>query len=143
MTALDPALCARLVAEAREDDGRMTPALWVAEADSLYHDSKDDGPILLAEFSGEATVGEDTAIARQRNNLRDMADQLEAALAEVASLSRDGARLRADLSEVQDHHDTQRDRAQKLAAEVVSLRSDLAEAEIALERHARNLGDLR
>jgi hypothetical protein len=80
MTALDPALCARLVSEAREDDRRMTPAPWIAEADVLYHHSEEDGTIELAKFSGEATVDEDSAIARTRNNLRDLADQLEAAL---------------------------------------------------------------
>jgi hypothetical protein len=74
MTALDPALCARLVSEVRTDDESMTPAPWHAVGfDLLDADYKDIEP----------RPSEAIAIARTRNNLRDLADQLEAALAEV------------------------------------------------------------
>jgi len=86
MTELDPALCARLVSDAKEDDRRMTPSPWICEADQLYHHSEEDGTILIASFQGDACVDDDAAIARTRNNLRDLAAQLEAALAEVKRL---------------------------------------------------------
>lgn len=67
MIAYDPALCERLEAEAREDDARMEPAPWTC----VGHDLTDDDA---------------AGILRQRNNLAAMADQLQAARAEVERL---------------------------------------------------------
>lgn len=89
MTVLDPALCARLIAEAREDDGRMTSVPWHGDEVSgiVFGDGNhDDGSIELARMQGEALIGDAEAIARARNNLRSLADQLEAALAEAARI---------------------------------------------------------
>lgn len=79
MKPLSSTLCARLAAEAHEDHGRMTPPPWMAKADALYHYDEEDGATQLAVFSGEAMVDEDPAVARQRNNLAETAEQLDAA----------------------------------------------------------------
>lgn len=85
MTA-DPDLMLRLAKEAAEDDARMSPDPWIAENDVLYSDTEADGTIQLAEFSGEALIEEDVAVARQRNNLRQMAEQLRLAAEELKVL---------------------------------------------------------
>lgn len=100
MTIYNPAEAERLIAEAREDGQRMTPAPWEWNADrnqllGPYKEPPDveiDDPGIrhcIIETDGGhyppgAAVG--TAIARQRNNLAAMADQLEAARAETERL---------------------------------------------------------
>lgn len=109
MTALDPALCARLVGEAREDDELMTDAPWHGDSNVgvLFGDGLHaDGAIELAHMDGEAKEFDPVAIARTRNNLRDLADQLEAALAEVARMRPviDAAVRVAELDEICEAH---------------------------------------
>lgn len=68
----DSALCMRLIAEAREDDARMTDAPW------------DCVPLVVRHFADVRPTGADAfGVARQRNNLSALADQLEAARAEI------------------------------------------------------------
>jgi hypothetical protein len=106
MTAdYNPTEAQRLIANALEDDKRMTPVPWSAEADCLY--SEHDGTIKLATFTGGALVDDDAAVARSRNNLKALADQLEAARREVNGLKRELASmevthdsLRADLGPI-------------------------------------------
>jgi hypothetical protein len=89
MTALDPALCARLVSEAREDDAKMTPGPWTHDdvAGEVHGDgAHEQGPVLIARVGDESLCWDCGAIARTRNNLRALADQLEAALAEIEEL---------------------------------------------------------
>lgn len=82
MTATyDPAIAARLIAEAREDDGRMTVAPWQAIDEFIYDARR---AIVETLCSDDDASG----IARIRNNLRAMADQLEAAGRETDRLHR-------------------------------------------------------
>lgn len=78
----DPDLIDRLVMEAREDDARMTDAPWIGGADAVFIDN---APILesCTEMDHEANC---LGIARTRNNLAAMADQLEAARREIERL---------------------------------------------------------
>lgn len=128
VTAHDPALCARLVAEAREDDQRMTPGIWVngrvegrchmkhqhGQGRCTYDYRIDPGGGSISIAPNVTLVGYDetdeilsppnaAAIARQRNNLHAMADQLEAATREVATLNaeRDAVQTAIDV-EAQD-----------------------------------------
>jgi hypothetical protein len=82
--AIDPALCRRLAMECSEDDARMSPAPWTVEADVVHSDG--DG---IAEFTGEAMIEDDIAVARVRNNLAAIAAQLLAA-AGLAAAPLDG-----------------------------------------------------
>jgi hypothetical protein len=86
--AYDPEVVARLVAEAREDDQRMADAPWGVEDGRLYSrgplSANDLGPIELATLN-DGLAGDD-GIARSRNNLRALADQLMAASAEAERL---------------------------------------------------------
>jgi hypothetical protein len=86
--ALDPARARQLIAEAREDDAAMTPAPWELGT---------AGDCDLVSFVGDDAIGvagvccanhraNGNGIARTRNNLAALADQLEAALAEVERL---------------------------------------------------------
>lgn len=110
MTAIyNPAEVERLVAEAREDDARMTQGPWtepdgnrlrgavnalvggvhrqVAQASAEAPSAEDDldcGPL---DIAGPRLLANASGIARTRNNLRAMADQLEAARAEVDRLT--------------------------------------------------------
>lgn len=71
---LNPTLCARLASEAREDHERMSEAPWTVESDTIH-----SGGTAIAEFTGEAMLDDDPAVARQRNNLEETAEQLAAA----------------------------------------------------------------
>lgn len=99
MTATyNPTEIERLIAEAREDDARMTDAPWYGDsvAGVLFGDGNHaDGSIELAHMDGEAKEFDPDAIARTRNNLRSVADQLEAAKAEID-------RLRAECNDAAD-----------------------------------------
>ena len=82
---IDPALCDRIIAEAREDDERMSPAPWRTAKDGwVVWTSAMNSPD-LAWFTPN-TVADSLGIARTRNNLRVIADQLEAATAEAGRL---------------------------------------------------------
>lgn len=75
----DPTTAARLIAEAREDDDRMEPAPW----DCL--------PLIVKLYADDQPLGSNAfGIARTRNNLRALADQLEAA-SNLAWLGRQSA----------------------------------------------------
>lgn len=87
----------RLARELIEDDKRMTPDPWVAEYDSLYHRSDDDGTVLLADFQDNACMQDDIAVARVRNNLRATAEQLVAAISTIAALHNKINELRCQL----------------------------------------------
>lgn len=95
----------RLIAEAREDDERMTKAPWRADGVDIFTitDSSGQGfPLDRYPDSVDVVVGncdgcgnrgvgvqragDELAIARTRNNLAAMAEQLELALAEVARM---------------------------------------------------------
>lgn len=67
--------CARLVTEAREDDARMPPAPWDT-LPLIVRLHRDDTPRAWVSYG----------VARMRNNLPTIADQLEAACAEVERL---------------------------------------------------------
>lgn len=89
MTATyNPTESERLIVEAREDDARMTEAPWEATGPDDSADDLDcmvDSPDHLVADASESRDPEADAagIARTRNNLAAMADQLEAARAEV------------------------------------------------------------
>lgn len=73
MTATyDPELTARLIAEAKEDDARMSKAPWSSENDEyLLSDADGEGWCAVARLMrGRNGPG----IARARNNLAPMAD---------------------------------------------------------------------
>lgn len=76
MTAkYDPDETARLIAEAREDDARMTPAPW------------DDIPLIVRiDDDTQPTNSDARGIARTRNNLATLADQFDAAQQRIAEL---------------------------------------------------------
>lgn len=90
MTAYNPDEVDRLVREAREDDERMDIAPWGVDVDVVHSGSG----VSLTERLGEA---EAYAIARTRNNLSAMADQLEAARTRIAEQDRDLAEARRDV----------------------------------------------
>lgn len=93
MTAYNPAEVARLIAEAKEDDARMVPVPWVWNGSSYrlegpydeLPDAEIDDPgirhCIIETDGGHYPPGAivATAIARTRNNLAALADQLEAA----------------------------------------------------------------
>lgn len=104
MTAkYDPAEVERLVREAREDDARMTRAPWTTPTGTRFLGAVSAiiGGVerQVAASAGQAPQFDDvpdvgraladnaSAIARTRNNLRAVADQLEAARAEVEALT--------------------------------------------------------
>lgn len=107
MTAqYDAAESARLVAEAREDDARMTPVPW------------DCVPLIVRHFVDVRPTGADAfGVARTRNNLSSIADQLEAAVAEAEHS--EGWRMQCAANERG---------MQRLTAERDSLRRQLREA---------------
>ncbi|HEU4727717.1 MAG TPA: hypothetical protein VFT22_07505 [Kofleriaceae bacterium] len=74
-TIYDPDLTARPIAEAKEDDARMTRAPWVGGADAVF----EGGDPLLETVRQERHEADSSGVARTRNNLRALADQLEAA----------------------------------------------------------------
>lgn len=80
---------ARLVAEQREDDARMTAGPWRAGAVETYHvfcaDGAELGPerVLLKMNTYFPYDADAAGIARLRNNAGPLADQLEAAMGEV------------------------------------------------------------
>jgi hypothetical protein len=80
-----------LIAKARQDDARMPDTPWHGDSVSgiLFGDGNhDDGSIELAHMDGEAKEFDPVAIARTRNNLPAIADQLEAAGDEIPALDR-------------------------------------------------------
>jgi len=88
MTAdYDPTEAHRLIAEAREDDARMTPAPWSCDEEIavVYGNADDHDGVEVACLGEEANNydGDGLGIARFRNNLPAFADQLEAAGREV------------------------------------------------------------
>jgi hypothetical protein len=96
VTAYNPAEVERLIAEAREDDARMTNGPWHGDsvAGILFGDGNhEDGSIELAHMDGEAKEFDPVAIARTRNNLAAMVDQLEFARIEIDRLRHANASL--------------------------------------------------
>lgn len=89
----DSGLIDRLVREAREDDERMEVKPWIVEDDELYSDSIKHGTIQLAGFTQYTGEECQQGIARTRNNLSAMADQLEAARREIDRLNAQPVRL--------------------------------------------------
>lgn len=106
-TKPDPTTCRRLAREAREDDARMTPEPWISESMTTRRDYgvisgpswpvaqicfDDDRRPVTSEFDpGQCVIGDINAIARTRNNLPEVARQLEAA----AEMAGEVERLRA------------------------------------------------
>lgn len=102
-TQHNPAEIARLIAEAREDDARMTRGPWSVPSGTrllgAVNATIDGMDRQVASAAGQALQFDDTAdvgrqlginaeaIARTRNNLRAMADQLEAAGREIDRLT--------------------------------------------------------
>lgn len=88
-TRLDRGLSAELIAQAREDDGRMIGGSWRAVGFGVILEIESS---LTHQDGANVGVAEDIrrddalGICRTRNNLRRMADQLEAAIAEVSRL---------------------------------------------------------
>ena len=94
----DPALCERLARETREDDARMTPTPWkrrpwpefAVDGPSypicIINDDDDRRP-LINESKAQCDDEDANGIARTRNNLRALADQFEAARAEIERLT--------------------------------------------------------
>jgi hypothetical protein len=88
-TTYDPAEVERLIAEAREEDAQMTPVPWRADsaAGIVFGDGGHvDGAIEVFRMEAESLIADPDAIARTRNNLHALADQLEAARAEIERL---------------------------------------------------------
>ena len=94
MTAYDHALIERLVAEARADDYAMTPGPWeTGDADNAatlrarpcIRGGTPEAPVDVIITFGRA-YSDARGIARTRNNLTAVADQLEAAKREVGRL---------------------------------------------------------
>lgn len=78
----DDAEAERLIAEAREDDARLVPPPWTAHA----HGSMGPDYFVLTRSDGDHDLLEKNdalGIARTRNNLRALADQLEAIRVEM------------------------------------------------------------
>ncbi len=121
----DPMLCARLIAEAHDDDASMLPATWVAEDDELYSDSQRMGTVQVAGFTQDADEECQRGIARTRNNLRDLADQLEAACADAATWRE---MYQSALGTVHAENDALRAEVAKLR-DIVSMNAACADAE--------------
>lgn len=86
MTDFSPDVSARLIAETREDDGGLPPDWSFAWADDAAQVTTGSGLVV----EGVATLSCDQHalyIVRLRNNARPIADQLEAAVREVARLT--------------------------------------------------------
>lgn len=87
MTATyNPAEVERLIAEAREDDRKLERAPWTA----TKHGSMGSRDFVMTRGDGSYEIvdqDEAEALSRARNNLRSLADQLEAARAEVERLT--------------------------------------------------------
>lgn len=86
-TTYDPAESERLIAEAREDDARLPVGPWIAGRHGYVSaPNPAGGPgstrCPLRDNTGDPRATD--AISRTRNNLRAMADQLEAARAEMS-----------------------------------------------------------
>lgn len=77
-TDYNPTEAQRLISEAREDDARLIDAPWTAHR---HHSRGPDDWVLTKSDETYELLQKDEAlaIARTRNNLRDLADQLEAA----------------------------------------------------------------
>lgn len=88
--AIDPPRARQLIAEAREDDAAMTPCRprrWIGGSDAVYIDNPAGrGDVVVMEAEGPNRENDCRGIARTRNNLAALADQLEAALAEIERL---------------------------------------------------------
>lgn len=90
MSAVDLEVCARLLVEADEDDARMPSQPWYAtDQGRIYVRADGISTTVCSVWRGaeKTTIG--SAMARQRNNLRAVADQLKAALARIAALDAD------------------------------------------------------
>lgn len=87
-TAYDPGKCERLIRELREDDAEMTPPPWFGGADCVS--IRPDGRhVVVAEMDlPERHEANASGIARTRNNLRALANQLDAARREIGRLGR-------------------------------------------------------
>lgn len=107
MTTFDPTLASRLVQEAREDDERGTPGPWRAAngkgaAQVISEDPQTKCAIYInvdrAHDHHPDTIKrwqrDSLAIARTRNNLRSIAEQLEACMAERDEALRESDRWR-------------------------------------------------
>jgi hypothetical protein len=92
----DPEMCARLIAEAREDDAEMTKGPWEANTDDIYVEVWGEHAKVIADCNvrrsgiADPKVGvvDAIGIARTRNNLRTMADQLEAVTSRLDKLDK-------------------------------------------------------
>lgn len=134
MTAFDSIECARLAAEMREDDARMTPAPWVQRVTWDAY-GRIDGPQwpvahVLHDDDERHAIDEDTAayadgdisgIARLSNNALAAAEQLEAAVAEIERLTRERDEVLGEGVLSQRVCDIENDRAQ-LRADVDRMR---------------------
>ena len=126
--AWDPTEAARLIAETREDDARMTPGPWeIGTSNSFRRISASGGPdggVLRGyvqrhdghhDLAGSNRDADLASIARLRNNAKPLADQFEAAYKRICEVQ----------SAVVELH-FERDR---LAAEVDSLTKSVDELE--------------
>lgn len=86
--AWDPVEAARLAAEHREDDARMTPAPWEWDDGFLWNRDADIGVLNHAGTDWPVSEADAAGIARLRNNARPTAEQIEAATVEVAAKQR-------------------------------------------------------
>lgn len=118
----------RLVREAREDDARMTPGPWLASVDTVR---LRDGSMLADMMLRNRRPEDAPAIARQRNNLAAMADQLEAARREIDSLTAAARLSRSGAAEAMHDHD-------RLVNDLEAARARIAELE-ALDATARGV----
>jgi hypothetical protein len=90
MVTYDKDEAARLVAELREDDTRMTPTPWVRgeHEDHIGGDADDpEGPCHIVTTEGQAMIADAGGLIRLRNSAPVLADQLEAAMAEIERLN--------------------------------------------------------
>lgn len=94
-TAYNPARCAELVREIREDDARMTPAPWALDEDIACIYSGELEVVVLGEEANNYD-GDGPGIERTRNRLRETADQIEAAMRRIAELEAERLRLGDD-----------------------------------------------
>lgn len=93
MTAkYDPAEAARLAAEASEDDERLQSrgdGSWYASHEGRVYALADGVSLTVCSVRGGEPRPQAAALARTRNNLCAISDQLHAAMAEIDRLSRD------------------------------------------------------